>query len=152
MDPKIIGAFGVLCLCSISSSSVMMMGSGEEKPVVPDTTTDDSGSDDSGADDSGADDSGADDSEATTTPTPPAAPTGWPHVSWSKIPGGLKQVDIDGNTVCGVNSADNIYCKDDLTSGNWKKLPGALKYVSVTGGNKLYGANSADDIYFGTKP
>jgi hypothetical protein len=34
----------------------MMMGSGEEKPVVPDTTTDDSGADDSGADDSGADD------------------------------------------------------------------------------------------------
>ena len=71
---------------------------------------------------------------------------------WSKIPGGLKQVDIDGNTVCGVNSSDNIYCKDDLTSGNWTQLPGALKYVSVTGGNKLYGVNSGDSIYFGTKP
>ena len=71
---------------------------------------------------------------------------------WSQISGKLKQVDINGNTVCGVNSSDQIYCKDDLTSSEWKQLPGSLKYVSVTGGNKLYGANSADDIYFGTKP
>ena len=32
MDPKIIGAFGLLCLCSISSSIAASMGGGEEKP------------------------------------------------------------------------------------------------------------------------
>ena len=39
MDPKIIGAFGILCLCSISSSiAASMMGDGETTdPVVPKT-------------------------------------------------------------------------------------------------------------------
>ena len=32
MDPKIIGAFGLLCLCSISSSIAASMGGGEETP------------------------------------------------------------------------------------------------------------------------
>jgi hypothetical protein len=56
MDPKIIGAFGLLCLCSISSSIAASMGGGEEKedPVVPKTpvkTDTDAGSDaDAGAD------------------------------------------------------------------------------------------------------
>ena len=53
--------------------------------------------------------------------------------NWQNIPGGLKQVDIDGTTVCGVNSSDKIYCKDNLTGSNWKNLPGKLKYVSVNG-------------------
>jgi hypothetical protein len=39
MDPKIIGAFGLLCLCSISSSIAASMGGGETieetTPVVP---------------------------------------------------------------------------------------------------------------------
>ena len=68
-------------------------------------------------------------------------------VSWRKIPGGLKQVDIDGNTVCGVNSRDHIYCKDDLEGAGWRKLPGRLKHVSVSGG-KLYGVNKGDSIYY----
>ena len=32
MDPKIIGAFGLLCLCSISSSIAASMGGSEETP------------------------------------------------------------------------------------------------------------------------
>jgi hypothetical protein len=34
MDPKIIGAFGLLCLCSISSSIAASMSGGEETPVT----------------------------------------------------------------------------------------------------------------------
>ena len=33
MDPKLIGAFGLLCLCSISSSIAASMGGGEETPA-----------------------------------------------------------------------------------------------------------------------
>ena len=45
------------------------------------------------------------------------------------------------NTVCGVNSADNIYCKDSLTGRDWTRLSGGLKHISVSGG-VLYGVNS----------
>ena len=51
MDPKLIGAFGLLCLCSISSSIAASMGGGEEA----DTPTAGAGAD-VGADDSGTDD------------------------------------------------------------------------------------------------
>ena len=67
--------------------------------------------------------------------------------NWQNIPGGLKQVDTDGTTVCGVNKEDMVYCKDNLTGSNWKKLPGKLKHVSVSDG-KLYGVNSANKVYY----
>ena len=36
MDPKLIGAFGLLCICSIGSSiAASMTGGGEETPVSP---------------------------------------------------------------------------------------------------------------------
>ena len=54
---------------------------------------------------------------------------------------------MDGDTVCGVNAHDHIFCKDSLTGGSWRKLPGGLKHVSVSGG-KLYGVNRNDDIYY----
>ena len=53
---------------------------------------------------------------------------------------------LHGNTVCGVNSGDDIYCKDDLTSGNWYQIPGKLKHITVSNGN-LYGVNSGDEIF-----
>ena len=99
MDPKIIGAFGLLCLCSISSSSVMMMGSGEEKPVVPDTTTDDSGADDSGADESGA----------TTPPAPEMLPNGV-----YTLRGGR------GGKLC-ADEAGKVICNRDAV-GSWEKF------------------------------
>jgi hypothetical protein len=64
-----------------------------------------------------------------------------------QIPGSLKQVDIDGNIVCGVNGNDDIFCKDNLDQGNWTQVPGSLKHVSVSNG-KLYGVNSGDDIFY----
>jgi hypothetical protein len=68
------------------------------------------------------------------------------HANWVQIPGKLKQVELNGNTVCGVNSGDDIFCKDDLTSGNWYQIPGKLKHVTVSNGN-LYGVNSGDEIF-----
>ena len=44
--------------------------------------------------------------------------------SWQHVNGKLKQVDIDGNTVCGVSQGDNIYCKDNLTGSDWRHIPG----------------------------
>ena len=73
--------------------------------------------------------------------------SGFSKRKWQKISGGLKQVDIDGDTTCGVNSNDNIYCKTDLTSSSWVQLPGGLKYVSVSNG-KLYGVNSDNEIWY----
>jgi hypothetical protein len=67
--------------------------------------------------------------------------------SWTRMNGSLKQVDIDGNTVCGVNSNDDVYCRDDLTSGSWRKLRGKLKQVSVSNG-KMYGVNAGNAIYY----
>jgi hypothetical protein len=31
-------------------------------------------------------------------------------------------MELDEIIVCGVNSADNIYYKDNLDSGNWNQL------------------------------
>jgi len=78
---------------------------------------------------------------------PAPAPSGDHDAKWRQIPGGLKQVSVSGNNVCGVNSADDIYCKDNLTDGNWRKVPGKLKQVSVHG-NGVYGVNSANNIYY----
>ncbi len=38
----------------------------------------------------------------------------WTSENWTKINGYLKQVQSSGNAVCGVNSSDQIVCKDDL--------------------------------------
>ena len=78
---------------------------------------------------------------------PSAETKPWEQNKWTKIPGKLKQVDIYGNTVCGVNRNDHIYCKEDVTGSNWKKVPGGLKHVSVSN-EHLYGVNEKGDIYY----
>ncbi len=79
-------------------------------------------------------------------PRPKAAPYKSPQ--WKQMPGALKQVQQDGNVVCGVNSSDNIYCADQniYSSPNWFQLPGALKHISVSG-QRVCGTNANDDIY-----
>jgi hypothetical protein len=109
MDPKIIGAFGLLSMCCISSSiAASMMGGDEETPDVPDTTAgaddsgaDDSGADDSGADDSGADDSGADDSGADESDTP-AVEYQWTAHTFKKFEGGkyIKTIQNASTSKC----------------------------------------------------
>jgi hypothetical protein len=67
----------------------------------------------------------------------------------------LKQIDVNGNIVsgikpnivCGLNSANNIFCSDsDII--DWKEIGGSLNYISV-GDKTLYGlsSNSSKNIY-----
>ena len=75
---------------------------------------------------------------------------GWENVVWSDIDidGGLKQIDIDGDIVCGVNASDEIYCKDGLKTGTWETVDGALlNDISVSGG-KIIGVNSSGSVFY----
>ena len=83
----------------------------------------------------------------TPVPAKAVAKAKYKNSYWKQIGGGLKQVSISGNKVCGVNSADNIYCKTNLHAGNWYQVHGKLKHISLSG-NSLYGVNSADNIYY----
>lgn len=51
--------------------------------------------------------------------------------------------------VSGVNSGNNIFFADlNIQSNpNWTQIPGGLKQISISN-NKLYGANSANDVYY----
>ena len=49
MDPKIIGAFGILCLCSISSSIAASMGGSEETPTPTPVAGAGAGTEDTGS-------------------------------------------------------------------------------------------------------
>jgi hypothetical protein len=69
-------------------------------------------------------------------------------LNWNKINGKLKQVQSNGNVVCGVSSIDQIFCKDDLYSSNWRQLTGGLKYVTVLEGGRLFGVSSNDQIWY----
>ncbi|ORZ38240.1 hypothetical protein BCR44DRAFT_132455 [Catenaria anguillulae PL171] len=66
------------------------------------------------------------------------------------MPGALKQVQLDGNVVCGVNVADQIYCADQNIFFNlvWDPLPGRLMHVSVSNG-RLYGVSRDGKIWYG---
>ncbi len=70
---------------------------------------------------------------------------------WRQIDGALKQVSLDGDNVCGVNSADNIYCNSASIPTNWRQVPGSLKNVSLSD-NKVCGTNGNDDIWCNEQP
>ena len=154
-----VGALGVMVCCSSSVAAVMMMGGDGESNVgkvcTPQGTPDPNATYKYGANDAcvmtcktGYEKKDGACVEKTPGADPsspaPALPS---SIEWVQIGGKLKQVDIDGTTVCGVNSSGGIYCKDGLDGENWRQLPGVLKHVSVSNG-KLYGVNSNDDIYY----
>ena len=58
---------------------------------------------------------------------------------WNQTGGALKQVSRDtrdGRTVCGVNSANTIFCatKDIEFNPSWKVISGSAKWISVSNG------------------
>ena len=65
----------------------------------------------------------------------------------TNIPGKLKQISTDKNNTCGVNSADEIFCKLNDKPVYWQGIDGALKHISVYNG-KLYGVNAEDQIFY----
>ncbi len=68
----------------------------------------------------------------------------WKHISNIQ----LKQVDFDGNIVCGVKDNDEIYCKDSLEpSAPWTNVAGRLTHITVNG-NKIYGVNKDGEMFY----
>ena len=68
-----------------------------------------------------------------------------PPEAWLFTQGALKHVSVAGDgTVWGVNSADQIFRRDD---GAWTPIPGALKQVSAGDANQIWGVNSSDAIF-----
>jgi hypothetical protein len=72
---------------------------------------------------------------------------------WIRVSGGLKQIDSGPRgIVCGVNTADNIYCRTGiaparLSGKGWKRVAGKLKYISC-GALGHWGVNKKNDVYF----
>jgi len=62
----------------------------------------------------------------------------------------LKQVDMEGNVVCGVNSSNHIYCKNNLEDSNWDYVPGSLSYISVNDDTNFYGVYDHQHIWYGS--
>ncbi len=75
----------------------------------------------------------------------------WCGCSWTRISGGLKQLDVGRNVVWGVNAIDRIYYRKVSTSNpsltSWIILDGLLKHVSVSQKGHVWGVNVANMIY-----
>ncbi len=73
--------------------------------------------------------------------------------TWKRVSGGLIQIDSGPRgIVCGVNGANNIYCRLQITSRTpygrrWINVPGKLKYISC-GVYGHWGVNKANHIFF----
>ena len=70
-----------------------------------------------------------------------------------RVPGVLTQIDSGRfGFVCGVNSANNIYCRRGITKKrrfgtSWIRVPGKLTYISC-GKYGHWGVNKGQNIYF----
>lgn len=68
---------------------------------------------------------------------------------WRVMDGGLSNITISNDGIIfGVNSSDNIYRRDSISSP-WRQLPGALVQISASHSNKVTGANRGTNIYRG---
>lgn len=70
--------------------------------------------------------------------------------NWVGLPGILTQISSSPNVVCGVNSANQIWCADTniQSSPNWFQLPGGLTNISVNNDGSLMGVSSNGQIWF----
>ncbi|XP_067406402.1 fish-egg lectin-like [Emydura macquarii macquarii] len=71
---------------------------------------------------------------------------------WVNIAGGLKYYSCGLWGCWGVNSADDIYFRSDVTpdhceGSNWQHVPGKLSMIEVGTDGSVYGVNSAGQIY-----
>ena len=68
---------------------------------------------------------------------------------WKPMDGGLSNITIsDTGIIFGVNSSDNIYRRDNVSSP-WRQLPGGLVQISAQRGSTVIGANRGKSIYRG---
>lgn len=84
---------------------------------------------------------------------PPVVPSTVIPDGWTKLDGALVQLSFDGKWLCGVNSADDIWCASENIRGEgptrWFQLPGKLIHVVVYG-ESLFGVNRANQIFYGS--
>lgn len=66
--------------------------------------------------------------------------------NWRRVPGSLKHVVVWGDSLFGVNSADQIFIGRTEGDPQWRKLDGLLKQIS-TDGKQICGANAQDMIW-----
>ena len=66
--------------------------------------------------------------------------------NWTRIAGGLTQIEGGDKEVWGVNSVNNIYKMNQDHSNNWKYIPGKLNNISQ-GGGWVWGVNSSNTVY-----
>ena len=73
--------------------------------------------------------------------------------SWTRISGGLKQIDSGPyGVVYGVNKNNDIFCRTGISNYNpkgtgWQHIGGKLKYISC-GDVGCWGVNAKDQIFF----
>ena len=68
---------------------------------------------------------------------------------WTKKPGVLKYISVDGKRACGTNAADDVFCAEDVNNPKWVRVPGKLSRVELSG-TRMCGVNSAGNVYMGT--
>ena len=65
---------------------------------------------------------------------------------WTRIAGGLTQIEGGDKEVWGVNSTKRIYKMNQDHSNRWKYIPGSLDNISQ-GGGWVWGVNSSHNVY-----
>ncbi|XP_058872757.1 fish-egg lectin-like isoform X1 [Acipenser ruthenus] len=74
-------------------------------------------------------------------------------VPWNLLPGALKYYSCGPYSCWGVNAADQIYVMKGVTpeacmgSKEWQHIPGALSMIEVSTDGRVYGVNSAGNVY-----
>ena len=71
---------------------------------------------------------------------------------WKKIPGTLKQLDVDDQEIWGVNKGYAIFKRPVDGSGKWVNVKGGLIHVSASGNGYIWGVNRPHQIYRCKKP
>uniref|UniRef100_A0A8C8VFA4 Fish-egg lectin n=1 Tax=Pelusios castaneus TaxID=367368 RepID=A0A8C8VFA4_9SAUR len=74
------------------------------------------------------------------------------QLPWVNIAGKLKYYSCGPLGCWGVNSADDIYFRTEVTpdhseGSNWQHIPGKLSMIEVGTDGSVYGVNSAGQIY-----
>ncbi len=70
-------------------------------------------------------------------------------INWQEVPGSKRSISLDGNMMCGINAADDIYCSDNgnVLAPSWFQVQGKLRQLSVSNG-RIYGVNAAGEMFY----
>ncbi|KAK1155404.1 fish-egg lectin-like, partial [Acipenser oxyrinchus oxyrinchus] len=74
-------------------------------------------------------------------------------IPWNLLTGALKYYSCGPYSCWGVNAADQIFVMKGVTpdscmgSNTWQQVPGALSMIEVSTDGRVYGVNSAGNVY-----